>query len=104
MAVLGAMMAIKVSARQAELLVASAGLVTATVVGMGVARADDGRYSSCVNAGIDTNNCHLIINQADETTACNMDVGHGHNLVMGFLIQQGYNEQMARVGAAIACR
>lgn len=98
------MKAIEAKARKAKLLAASAGLIAATVVGAGVARADDGRYTSCVNADIDTNNCHLIINQADETTACNMDVGHGHNLVMGFLIQQGYNEQMARVGAAIACR
>ncbi len=97
-------MAIGARALQPRLLAASAGLITATVVGVGAAHADDGRYTSCVNAGIDTNNCHLIINQADETPACNMDVGHGHNLVMGFLIQQGYNEQMARVGAAIACR
>lgn len=78
------MTASRVRALQAKLRAAAAGLITATVVGVGVARADDGRYSACVNAGIDTNNCHLIINQADETSACNMDVGHGHNLVMGF--------------------
>jgi len=104
MALRGSMMASKVWALGAKLLAASFGLMTTTGVGVGVAHADDGRYSACVNTGIDTNNCHLIINQADETTACNVDVGHGHNLVMGFLIQQGYNEQMARVGAAIACR
>ena len=87
-----------------KLLAAAAGLIAAPVLGLGVAHADDGKYSACVDAGIDTNNCHFIINQATETNACNMDVGYGHNLVMGFLIQQGYNEQMARVGAAIACR
>ena len=86
-----------------KLQAAAAGLIAAPVLGLGVAHADD-KYSACVDAGIDTNNCHLIINQATETNACNMDVGHGHNLVMGFLIQQGYSEQMARVGAAIACR
>lgn len=85
-------------------LAAAAGVIAVPVLSFCVAHADDGRYPACVNAGIDTNNCHLIINQADETSACTMDVGHGHNLVMGFLIQQGYNEQMARVGAAIACR
>jgi hypothetical protein len=86
-----------------KLLEAAVGIVAASVLGLGVAHADDGKYSACVNAGIDTNNCHLIINQATETNACNMAVGNGHNLVEGFLIYQGYSEQMARVGAAIAC-
>ena len=86
-----------------KLLAAAAGLIAAPVLGFGVAHADDGKYSACVNAGIDTNNCHLIINQASETNACNMAVGNG-NLVEAFLINQGYSEQMARVGGAIACR
>ena len=86
-----------------KLLAAAAGLIAAPVLGFGVAHADDGKYSACVNAGIDTNNCHLIINQATETNACNMVVRNG-NLVEAFLINQGYSEQMARVGGAIACR
>ena len=86
-----------------KLLAAAAGLIAAPVLGLGVAHADDGKYASCVNAGIDTNNCHLIINQATETNACNMAVRNG-NLVEAFLINQRYDQQMARVGAAIACR
>ena len=60
-----------------KLLAAAAGLIAAPVLGLGVAHADDGKYSACVDAGIDTNNCHLIINQASETNACNMAVGNG---------------------------
>ena len=59
--------------------------------------------SACVNAGIDTDDRHLIINQATETNACNMAVRNG-NQFKAFLINQGYSEQMAQVGAAIACR
>lgn len=85
-----------------KLLAAAAGLIFAPVLEIGAAYADDSKYTACVNAGIDMNNCHLIINQATETNACNMEVGNG-NLVQAFLIRQGYSEQMARVGAAIAC-
>ena len=44
-----------------KLLAAAAGLIAAPVLGLGVAHADDVKYSACVNAGIDTNNCHLIV-------------------------------------------
>lgn len=85
-------------------LLTEALLISTTMLGLGAgtAQADDGKYAACVNAGIDTNNCHLIINQATETDACNMPVRNG-NLVEAFLVNQGYNERVARVGAAIAC-